>query len=35
VACSYEAGIVAQARLTTGESGISGAGPRKDGFCVR
>jgi hypothetical protein len=33
--CSYEAGLVAQARLTTGESGIGQAGPDKDGFCVR
>ncbi|MEZ4400203.1 MAG: hypothetical protein R3B06_09300 [Kofleriaceae bacterium] len=33
--CSYEAGIVAQARLTTGEATILAAGPVKEGFCVR
>jgi hypothetical protein len=33
--CSYEAGIVAQARLTTGASKIHPAGPAKKSFCVR
>lgn len=33
--CSYEAGITASARLTTGESDIDTAGPRRQSFCVR